>query len=97
MDYTHISDNLYKQSYIRPNGKPANRYFIKNNCNTCNKEFFQYRTNWQRSEGIGYCSKTCKGVSQKSPEGSKKLKSLLNHMQNIDEIKSLILKIDNLS
>lgn len=74
MEYIHIHDNVYKQSYIRPNGKPANRYFVKNNCSNCNNEFFQYRTNWQRSKGVGYCSKTCKAKSQEVPEGSKKLK-----------------------
>jgi len=67
--YIHVKDNVYKIPYIRNNGRKGNRYFIKNSCAQCGKSIFQHKSNYDKSNGIGYCSKKCGYLSREHDDG----------------------------
>jgi len=68
-----VRDNLYKIPYLRENGKPANRYFIKTTCVICGKEMYAHIANFKRNKN-SICSLECQRTYSSAPDGSKKNK-----------------------
>lgn len=71
--YIHVEGNKFKIPYTRPNGRKANRYYIKVFCSVCGNEMYQHQSNNQKSKNAT-CSNECNSKLKTAVNGTTKRK-----------------------
>lgn len=69
-EMVHVKGDRYKIPYIRWNGLPGNKYFVKTICYACGKTMFQDKSNAKRHKRA-CCSKKCRSIAMSGANNHK--------------------------